>query len=152
MPNAIVEMVAEIHNAFLVQKKLNNNKTTYKKFLLSIAIALLEGHEIQDLGTEEAELSITIEKTRAASRLTRLLQDFKKHKLVPIVMSGKNIYIYIYIHIYIYTYIYIYPHQKCRICSTNEKSGYTRHICQYCKVPLHKLICFERFDYTLQKY
>ena len=118
-------MVAEIHNAFLVQKKLNNNKTTYKKFLLSIAIALLEGHEIQDLGTEEAELSITIEKTRAASRLTRLLQDFKKHKLVPIVMSGKKKNIFT---------------GNVEYAPLTKTSGYTRYICQYCNVPLHKLI------------
>ena len=60
--------------------------------MLDVAIALIEGHEIQDLGTEEAEPPTTMEKTRPEKygQQGKLSQNFKKHKLVPIVMSGKK--------------------------------------------------------------
>ncbi|KAK2579429.1 hypothetical protein KPH14_002641 [Odynerus spinipes] len=104
----------------------------------NVARALIETHEMQHSSTEEAEPSNAIERTRRAPRYDppeRISQDFKKHRLVPIVTNGKK----------------AYPHRACRVCSANKKTGYTRYVCEYCNVPLHKLACFERY-HTVNKY
>lgn len=44
-----------LFNSFLVQRKINDNKMTYTKFLLVVAVALIEGHEVQCLGAKETE-------------------------------------------------------------------------------------------------
>ena len=59
---------AALYNLFLIHRKINNNKKTYKNFLLTVAIALIEQHESQYLGIEEAGPSNAIERTNRATR------------------------------------------------------------------------------------
>ena len=71
---------AALYNLFLIHRKINNNKKTYKNFLLTVAIALIEQHESQYLGIEEAGPSNAIERTKRATRYdppARLSQDIK---------------------------------------------------------------------------
>ncbi|CAK9801059.1 PiggyBac transposable element-derived protein 4 [Anthophora plagiata] len=112
---------AALFNSFLVYRKTSHNRTTYKKFLLEVAIALVETKEeedIQNIDTEQAGPSNVVQPTRRAPRHDPpgcLSQDFKKHKLVPIITNGKK----------------KYPHRRCRVCSANKKSGYTRYVCEF---------------------
>jgi hypothetical protein len=80
-------------NLFLVHRKINNNKMTYKKFLLTVAIALIEQHEIQYLGTEEAEPSNAIERTVAAQGLCnrRLVKTTRFEKAVSSEKSNSEV-------------------------------------------------------------
>jgi hypothetical protein len=47
---------AALFISFIVQRKINNKKTAFKKCLLTVAIDLIDEHTIQYLGIEEAEL------------------------------------------------------------------------------------------------
>lgn len=53
---------AALFISFIVQRKINNKETTYKKFLVPVAIALIGEHTIQYLGNEEAEPTNAIER------------------------------------------------------------------------------------------
>ncbi|KAI4474005.1 hypothetical protein M0804_015061 [Polistes exclamans] len=99
--------------AWNLKKQISNNKTTQKIFLLKVAIALIERHEIQHLDTEVEEPLNANKRTKRALKYypqTRLSQHFKKHKLLQIVTGGNKLYLY----------------RRSRICSANNKIRYTR--------------------------
>lgn len=136
---------AALFNSFLIHEKIVYNRTTYKKFLLKVAIELVrteeekeEEEETRNIDPTQARSSNKVRPTRRTPRQDppeRLSQDMRKHKLVPIVTNGNK----------------TYPQRRCRVCSVNKKSGYTRYVCESCNVPLHKFTCFERY-HTLKKY
>lgn len=68
-------------------------------------------------------------------RHKRLSGNIKRHRPEPIMGNGKK----------------RYPQKRCKVCSAHKLRKDTRYICGFCKVPLHRGSCFERY-HTRKRY
>ena len=129
-----------LFNSFVVYKTLNSStRVTFKKFVLEVAKGWAKCEEGRSASSSDDDTDDEIERpTQRAPRQddpASLTGGMVKHTLEKIVGYGKK----------------KYPSRMCRVCSANKLRKETRYICGFCKVPLHKGMCFTKY-HTKTKY
>jgi hypothetical protein len=126
-----------LFNAFRVYNMQNpQKKMTYRNFLINTA--RIWASDNAEKPQDEVQPTTSQTPTGRTPKLDppgRLSGDMKKHTLESIVGSGKK----------------KFPTKPCKVCSAHKKRSETRYICSFCKAPLHKGSCFQRY-HTLKHY
>ena len=124
---AIYLLNCALFNSFRVYKTLNKNKIGYKKYLLLVAKKWISDETTQS-DTAVPGPSTVLQRTTMTNwdQPGRLSMDLRKHQLENIPRTEKT----------------QCPQRQCRVCTANKIKSKTRHMCKFCKVPLHRDNCF----------
>jgi len=126
---AMYMMNCAFFNAYVVYNSTKTQKIRYKKFLHDIARHWVTD-ELPEISTEEL-----VEMISKRDPPGRLSMDMRKHILEKIVGAGKK----------------KNPQRQCRVCAVKNVRSETCFICSFCRVPLHRGKCFERY-HTVKNY
>ncbi|XP_069702803.1 uncharacterized protein [Periplaneta americana] len=127
-----------LYNAFQLYKSRNpGSLMKYENFLHQTTNYLSRIQVPNDNRSQFVEMTrrATIPNFLKHDPPERLNGSMSDHKLEAIIRVGKK----------------KYPQKPCRVCAVHKLRKDTRYICSFCKVPLHKGQCFERY-HTVKKY
>lgn len=116
-------------NSNVVYNSTKTQKIRYKTFLHDIARQWVTD-EVPESSSEEPQQIISRRDPPG-----RLSMDMRKHILEKIVGAGKK----------------KNPQKQCRVCAAKKVRSETCFMCSFCRVPLHRGKCFERY-HTVKKY
>lgn len=115
-------------NAYVVYNSTRTQKIRYKQFLHDVALYWVTD-ELREINTGEPE------KISKRDPPGRLCMDMCKHTLEKIVGVGKK----------------KNPQRQCRVCAAKKVRSEKCFIFSFCRIPLHRGKCFERY-HTVKNY
>jgi len=121
-----------LFNAYQIYIKNSENPIRFKKFLLNLTLAWIDGNEEDQESRSAAEYNKRSPRYDPPDRLTA---DMRKHSITRISGNGRiqN------------------PRRACKVCTAAKKRSSTAYMCSSCNVPLHAGKCFEIY-HTKKKY